>query len=64
MRVLYEKFPDRFTVETNLAHASYMKLRDYSARVQRFRELFGQLNPVTRKKLPELNAMAIFKPQR
>jgi hypothetical protein len=64
MRVLYEKFPDRFMVGTNLAHAPYMKLRDYSARVQRFRELFGQLNPVTRKKLPELDAMAIFKPQR
>ncbi len=64
MRVLYEKLPDRFIVGTDLAHAPYMKLRNYSAHVQRFRELLGQLNPVTRKKLAELNAITIFKLQR
>ena len=61
MRALYEKFPDRFMVGTDLAHAPYMKIANYSAHVGRFRELLGQLNPETRAKIAELNAIRIFK---
>lgn len=61
MRSLYEKFPDRFMVGTDLAHAPYMKMQNYSAHVRRFRELLDQLSPETRAKIAELNAIRIFK---
>ena len=51
-------------VGTDLAHAPYMKIRNYSAHVQRFRELPDQLNLETRKKLAELLAITIFKLQK
>jgi len=59
MKSLYEEFPDRFMVGTDVAHAPAMQ--SYSGRVQRFRELLEQLNPEARTKIAEQNAIRIFK---
>ncbi len=59
MKSLYEEFPDRFMVGTDIAHAPAMQ--NYSRRVRRFRELLEQLNPEARAKIAEQNAIRIFK---
>ena len=61
MKSLYEEFPDRFMVGMDVAHAPGMNMQKYSRRVQRFRELLVQVNPETRAKIAELNAIRIFK---
>ncbi len=61
MKALYEEFPDRFVLGTDIAHAPAMNLRNYSRRVNRFRNLLGQLKPETAKKFAETNAIRIFK---
>jgi predicted TIM-barrel fold metal-dependent hydrolase len=59
IKSLYEEFPDRFMVGMDVAHAPAM--RNYSRRVQRFRELLEQLSPEARAKIAEQNAIRIFK---
>ena len=61
MREIYESFPDRFMLGMDVAHAPGMNLRNYSRRVERFRELLGQLSGATAKNFAELNALRIFK---
>jgi Tat protein secretion system quality control protein TatD with DNase activity len=59
MKSLYEEFPDRFMVGTDVAHAPAMRI--YEGRVRRTRELLAQLSPETRTKFAEQNAIRIFK---
>ena len=59
MKSLYEEFPDRFMVGTDVAHAPAMRF--YEGRVRRFRELLEQLSPETRAKIAEQNAIRIFR---
>lgn len=59
MKSLYEEFPDRFMVGTDVAHAPAMRF--YEGRVQRFRKLLDQLSPEARAKIAEQNAIRIFK---
>jgi hypothetical protein len=61
MKALYEEFPDRFVLGMDVAHAPGMNQQNYSRRVNRFRNLLGQLKPGTAKKLAETNAVRIFK---
>ena len=61
MKALYEEFPDRFMLGMDVAHAPGVNPQNYSRRVNRFRDLLGQLNPETAKKLAETNAIRIFK---
>jgi predicted TIM-barrel fold metal-dependent hydrolase len=61
MRALYEEFPDRFMLGMDIAHAPGNNPHNYSRRVNRFRELLGQLKPETAKKLAETNAIRIFR---
>jgi Tat protein secretion system quality control protein TatD with DNase activity len=61
MREVYEAFPDRFMIGTDVAHAPGMNPKNYGRRVQRFRELLGQLAPQTAAAFAERNAMRIFK---
>lgn len=59
MKSLYEEFPDRFMVGTDVAHAPAMRF--YAGRVRRFRTLLDQLSPEARAKIAEQNAIRIFK---
>ncbi len=59
MKSLYEEFPDRFMVGTDVAHAPAMRF--YEGRVRRFRKLLDQLSPEARAKIAEQNAIRIFK---
>jgi hypothetical protein len=61
MQTLYEEFPDRFMLGTDVAHAPGNKLENYSRRINRFRQLLSQLDPKTAKMLAETNAIRIFK---
>ncbi len=61
MKALYEEFPDRFMLGMDVAHAPGNNLQNYSRRVNRFRDLLGQLKPETAKKFAETNAIRIFK---
>ncbi len=61
MKQIYEAFPDRFTIGMDVAHARGMNNRNYSRRVNRFRQLLGQLTPTTAKLIAEGNALRIFK---
>jgi hypothetical protein len=61
MKALYEEFPDRFMLGMDVAHAPGNNPQNYSQRVNRFRELLGQLKPETARKLAEANAIRIFK---
>jgi predicted TIM-barrel fold metal-dependent hydrolase len=64
MKAVYEEFPDRFLLGMDVAHAPGNNLQNYSQRMNRFRELLGQLRPETAKKLAETNAIRIFKLER
>lgn len=59
MKSLYEEFPDRFMVGTDVAHAP--AIQNYSGRMQRFRELLEQLSAETRAKIAEQNVIRIYK---
>jgi Tat protein secretion system quality control protein TatD with DNase activity len=59
MKSLYEEFPDRFMVGTDIAHAPAMRF--YEGRIRRFRELLEQLSPEARAKIAEQNALRIYK---
>jgi len=61
MKALYEDFPDRFMLGMDVAHAPGNNPQNYSRRVNRFRELLGQLRPETAKKFAETTAIRIFK---
>ena len=61
MKALYEQFPDRFMLGMDVAHAPGNNLQNYSRRVNRFRDLLGQLKPETARKFAETNAIRIFK---
>ncbi|MGA0024658.1 MAG: amidohydrolase family protein [Burkholderiales bacterium] len=61
MKALYEQFPDRFMLGMDVAHAPGNNLKNYSRRVNRFRDLLGQLKPETAKKFAETNAIRVFK---
>jgi len=61
MKALYEEFPDRFVLGMDVAHAPGNTLKNYGRRVNRFRDLLGQLKPETARKLAETNAIRIFK---
>jgi len=61
MKKIYEDFPDRFTLGMDVAHARGMNNRNYSRRVNRFRQLLGQLSPSAAKLIAEGNALRIFK---
>ena len=59
VKSLYEDFPDRFMVGTDVAHAPAMRF--YEGRIKRFRELLEQLSPLARAKIAEQNAIRIYK---
>ncbi len=61
MKQIYEAFPDRFTIGMDVAHAPGMNSWNYSRRVDRFRQLLGQLSPTAAKLIAEGNALRIFK---
>ena len=61
IKALYEEFPNRFMLGMDVAHASGNALNNYSRRVNRFRDLLGQLKPETAKKFAETNAIRVFK---
>jgi len=61
MRAIYEAFPDRFMIGTDVAHAPGMNLTNYGRRVKRFRELLAQLTPETAEAFADGNATRIFK---
>jgi len=61
MKALYEEFPDRFMLGMDVAHAPGNTVANYSRRVRRFRELLGQLEPETARKIAEANAVRVFK---
>jgi len=61
MKALYEEFPDCFMLGMDVAHAPGNNPQIYSQRVNRFRQLLGQLKPETARKLAEANAIPIFK---
>jgi predicted TIM-barrel fold metal-dependent hydrolase len=61
MKELYEDFPDRFMLGMDVAHAPGNNLQNYSRRVNRFRDLLGQLRPETARKFAETNAIRVFK---
>ena len=61
MKALYEEFPDRFMLGTDVAHAPGNNPQNYSRRVNRFRDLLGQLKPETAKQFAETNAIRVFK---
>lgn len=61
MKKLFEDFPDRFTLGMDVAHARGMNSRNYSRRVNRFRQLLGQLTPKNAKLIAEDNALHLFK---
>jgi Tat protein secretion system quality control protein TatD with DNase activity len=61
MRELYETFPDRFMIGTDVAHAPGMNPTNYGRRVKRFRQLLAQLTPQTAAAFAERNAMRIFR---
>ena len=61
MKKIYEDFPDRFTIGMDVAHARGMNNQNYSRRVNRFRQLLGQLTPTATKLISEGNALRIFK---
>lgn len=60
MQAIYEDFPDRFVIGTDIAHARVMSDAIYGGRVRRFRALLGTLRPGTAKRLAETNAIRIF----
>ncbi len=60
MKQIYEAFPDRFTIGMDVAHARGMNSRNYSRRVNRFRQLLGQLTTTAAKLIAEGNALRIF----
>ncbi|MBM4337919.1 MAG: hypothetical protein FJ110_00075 [Deltaproteobacteria bacterium] len=64
MREIYEAFPDRFMIGTDVAHAPGMNQKNYGRRIQRFRELLAQLKPQTAAAFAEDNAIRIFKVDR
>jgi hypothetical protein len=61
MKRIYEAFPDRFTIGMDVAHAPGMNTKNYSSRVDRFRQLLGRLSPTAAKMIAEGNARRIFK---
>jgi hypothetical protein len=61
MRELYDDFPDRFMVGTDLAHAPIMTPENYEQRTERFRALLGRLKPQTAAAFAEGNAVRIFR---
>jgi hypothetical protein len=60
MKAIYEDFPDRFMIGTDIAHAPVMNDAIYGGRIRRFRTLLGTLKPATAKRLAETNAVRIF----
>ena len=61
MSEVYERFPDRFMIGMDVAHAPGMNRRNYGRRANRFRELLTQLTPKTAAAFAEGNAISIFK---
>jgi Tat protein secretion system quality control protein TatD with DNase activity len=61
MSELFESFPDRFMIGTDVAHAQGMNHRNYARRVNRFRQLLNQLSPKTALAIAEGNAIRIFR---
>lgn len=58
MKELYETFPDRFLLGTDVAHTPF--LQHYGARIARFRELLSHLSPSTARRLAFQNAEQLF----
>lgn len=61
VKALFEDHSDRFTVGMDVAHAPGMNARNYSRRVNRFRELLGQLKSKAQARVAHENAARIFK---
>lgn len=61
MKALFEDYSDRFTIGMDVAHAPGMNAWNYSRRVNRFRELLGQLKPEAQARIAHENATRIFK---
>jgi len=62
MKALYERFPDRFMLGIDFAHAfAANSERSYAFQVNRLRQLLGGLDEETARKIAELNAIRVFK---
>lgn len=58
MKVLYEDYPTRFLIGTDVAHTD--RLVDYTRRIRRFRQLLSQLTPATARRFAYENAEALL----
>jgi predicted TIM-barrel fold metal-dependent hydrolase len=62
MKALYERFPDRFMLGVDFAHAfAANSERSYGFQIYRLRRLLGGLNEETARKIAESNALRVFK---
>jgi hypothetical protein len=62
MKALYERFPDRFMLGIDFAHAfAANNERFYTFQVNRLRQLLGGLTHETARKIAESNAISVFK---
>ena len=59
MKALFERFPDRFTIGTDTAHARVYA--NYLQRVPRWRYVLGQLSADTARKFAHANAEKFFR---
>ena len=57
MKELFESFPDRFTIGTDIAHTPLLKHYEY--RIAIFRVMLLQLSPATARKIGYENAEAL-----
>ena len=58
MKELFESFPDRFTLGTDIAHTPLLKHYEY--RIAIFRVMLLQLSPPTARKIGYENAEALY----
>jgi hypothetical protein len=59
MKALFERYPDRFTIGTDTAHARVYA--SYAQRVPRWRHVLGQLSSETARKFAYGNAERFFR---
>jgi hypothetical protein len=62
MRQLFETWPDRFSIGSDIAHAPVLEspFSNYRTRMDLFRVMLGQLSPATAQKIGADNARRLF----
>jgi len=59
MKALFERYPDRFTIGTDTAHARVYET--YLNRIPRWRYILGQLTPQAARGMAYANAERVFR---